>query len=61
MAKHSTKEAIQAATRVVSKRGSLLLLKQALMSDGFTEPKAETIILWALQRINHNEKDSRSV
>lgn len=60
MAEHSTKDAIVASTKAIKKGVSLALLKQALIVDGFSSSKAQTIILWSLQRINH-EKSSRNV
>jgi hypothetical protein len=61
MSKHTTQDAIRAATNAVRAGASLGLLKQALMSDGFPLKKAEQIILWALQAREKHEKDSRKL
>ncbi len=47
-------DAIRVSIRVIRQRGSVDILKHALMQDGFEPERADTIIRWAIQ-INKKE------
>lgn len=62
MSKHTTEEAVDIAAKAIASGVALVVLKRALMSDGFPSKKAEVIVLWALRKVGKaNEKNSRIV
>lgn len=55
---HTTTQAIEATVRALRDGMTAPMLKQALVADGFTPQKANTIIRWGQQYLKKRQDNS---